>query len=220
MPEIVKKQLQTRLKIKSVSETGEFSGYGSIFGVKDSDQDIVVKGAFKKSLEAWNEKGALPALLWMHDTSEPLGIFTKMQEDDNGLYLEGKLLIDDDPLAKRAHAHMKAGSLSGLSIGYALNDYEYDREKEAFILKEIDLWEVSLVTFPANDQARIDEVKSVLATGEIPSPKAFEKALRDVGLSQNQAKKFMAEGYKGLRDVEVKEASLSKLKSLIENIEV
>ena len=78
-----------------------------------------------------------------------------MKEDDVGLYVRGRLLIDDDPLAKRAHAHMKAGSLTGLSIGYVLKDWEYDRSKEAFLLKEIDLWEVSLVTFPSNDEARI-----------------------------------------------------------------
>ncbi|WP_447233079.1 HK97 family phage prohead protease, partial [Escherichia coli] len=66
------------------------------------------------------------------------------------------------------HAHMKAGSLTGLSIGYVLKDWEYDRTKEAFLLKEIDLWEVSLVTFPSNDEARISDVKNALARGEIP----------------------------------------------------
>lgn len=70
-------------------------------------------------------------------------------------------------LAKRAHAHMKAGSLTGLSIGYILKDWEYDREKGVFLLKEIDLWEVSLVTFPSNDEARISDVKNALARGEI-----------------------------------------------------
>lgn len=94
-------------------------------------------------------------------------------------------------LAKRAHAHMKAGSLTGLSIGYVLKDWEYDRSKEAFLLKEIDLWEVSLVTFPSNDEARISDVKNALARGEIPEQK-IERVLRDVGLSCTQAKAFMA----------------------------
>lgn len=220
MPELIKKRLDTQFKVKSVSATGEFSGYGSIFGVKDSHSDIVIKGAFQKSLDQWKEKETLPALLWMHDTREPIGIYTKMEEDENGLYVEGRLLIDDDPLAKRAHAHLKAGSLSGLSIGYNLKDYEYDRDKEAFMLKEIDLWEVSVVTFPSNDEARVDDVKQVLKSGEIPTPRDFEKALRDVGLSQQQSKRFMAEGYKGLRDVETEEPTISDLKSLIQSIEV
>lgn len=220
MPDLMKKRLDTPLQIKSVSDTGEFSGYGSVFGVKDSHQDIVIKGAFEKSLSGWNERGSLPALLWQHDSNEPIGVYTKMVEDENGLYVEGRLLIDADPLAKRAHAHLKAGSLSGLSIGFNLKDYEYDRDKEAFMLKEIDLWEVSLVTFPSNDQARIDDVKNALNAGEIPSPRDFERALRDVGLSQKQAKRFMAEGYKGLRDVDANDPSISDLTNLILNIEV
>ncbi len=66
---------------------------------------------------------------------------------------------------------MKAGSLTGLSIGYVLKDWEYDRTKEAFLLKEIDLWEVSLVTFPSNDEARISDVKNALARGKSPNRK-------------------------------------------------
>lgn len=73
--------------------------------------------------------------------------------------------------SQNAHMHMKAGSLTGLSIGYVLKDWEYDRSKEAFLLKEIDLWEVSLVTFPSNDEARISDVKNALARGEIPEQK-------------------------------------------------
>ncbi|HIH3526099.1 TPA: HK97 family phage prohead protease [Escherichia coli] len=126
------------------------------------------------------------------------------------------VLIDDDPLAKRAHAHMKAGSLTGLSIGYVLKDWEYDRTKEAFLLKEIDLWEVSLVTFPSNDEARISDVKNALARGEIPEQKKIERVLRDVGLSRTQAKAFMAGGYGALslRDAEDVGSALNALKNL------
>ncbi|EKD2532834.1 HK97 family phage prohead protease, partial [Escherichia coli] len=173
----------------------EFEGYGSVFGVKDSHDDVVMSGAFAASLRAWSDRKALPALLWQHRMDEPIGVYTEMKEDDVGFYVRGRLLIDDDPLAKRAHAHMKAGSLTGLSIGYVLKDWEYDRSKEAFLLKEIDLWEVSLVTFPSNDEARISDVKNALARGEIPEQKKIERVLRDVGLSRTQAKAFMAGGY-------------------------
>ncbi|MGJ0580897.1 HK97 family phage prohead protease, partial [Xenorhabdus bovienii] len=115
---MTKQRLDVPLKIKSVSDSGEFEGYGSVFGVKDSYDDIVMPGAFENSLKQWGEKGSLPALLWQHRMDEPIGIYTEMKEDEVGLYLRGRLLIDDDPLAKRAHAHLKAGSLSGLSIGY------------------------------------------------------------------------------------------------------
>ncbi len=208
MPELQKKRLDTSLKVKSVSESGEFSGYGSVFGEKDRHSDIVVRGAFEHSLKEWGERGGMPALLWQHNMHEPIGIYTKMEENEQGLYVEGRLLIDDDPLAKRAHAHMKAGSISALSIGYMLKDWDYDTDKDAFILKEIDLWEVSLVTFPANDQARINEVKNALLAGDIPDPRTVEKTLRDVGFSQKQAKVLMAEGYKGLRDVDGEERAI------------
>lgn len=211
-----KQRLDIPLTLKSVSDTGEFDGYGSVFGVKDSYADIVMPGAFQKSLAAWQEKGRLPALLWQHDMAEPIGVYTEMREDSTGLYVKGRLLIEDDPLAKRAYAHMKAGSLSGLSIGYILNDYEYDKDKSAFLLKEIDLWEISLVTFPANDEARIADVKSLLERGEIPPPSKVEKALREVGFSGSQAKAFMAKGYSAIspREAAVNEA-LDTLKTLI-----
>lgn len=143
MMPMTKQRLDIPLKLKSVSDSGEFEGYGSVFGVKDSYDDVVVPGAFSKSLQSWREKNALPAMLWQHQMDEPIGVYTEMKEDDVGLYVKGRLLIDDDPLSKRAHAHMKAGSLTGLSIGYMLKDWEYDREKGVFLLKEIDLWEVT-----------------------------------------------------------------------------
>ena len=208
-----KSRFDVPLKIKSISENGEFSGYGSVFGVKDSYGDIVVKGAFEKSL---NSK--TPALLWQHKSDEPIGVWTKAVEDENGLYVEGKLLVDDDELAKRAYAHLKAGSITGMSIGYALNDYEYDKEKEAFILKDIDLWEISLVTFPANEDARISDVKHSLALGEAPRAKTVERLLRDAGFSRQQAKTFMSKGYSGIacRDDEDIAEALSNLKSIIQ----
>ena len=216
MSMMTKQRLDIPLKIKSVTETGEFEGYGSVFGVKDSYSDIVVPGAFQASLNEWREKGSLPAMLWQHQISEPVGVYTEMREDDTGLYVKGRLLIEDDPLSKRAHAHLKAGSLSGLSIGYILKDWEYDREKGVFLLNEIDLWEVSLVTFPSNDEARISDVKNALARGEIPDQKIIERVLRDVGLSRTQAKAFMAGGYGALslRDAEDVDAALNALKNL------
>lgn len=194
------------LKIKSVDDAGKFTGYGSVYGVEDSYGDVVVKGAFEKTLSEWNEKGLMPALLWQHKTDEPIGVYEKMIEDDEGLYVEGRLLINDDPLAKRAHAHLKAGSLSGLSIGYNLppEGWEYDKEKDIFILSEIDLWEVSLVTFPANDAARVQDVKRAFDAGNIPEKSLVERLLRDAGFSRRQAKAILAEGYNaiGQRDAD------------------
>ena len=212
-----KQRLDIPLKIKSVSESGEFEGYGSVFVVEDSYSDVVVKGAFQKSLALLAEKGRLPSMLWQHKMSEPIGIYTEMKEDDHGLYVKGRLLIDGDDLAKRAHAHAKAGSLGGLSIGFILKDWEYDSQKGVYLLKEIDLWEVSLVTMPANDEARISEVKSMLEKGETPSPSKIERALRDVGFSRSQAKTFMSKGYSAIdaqRDAGSQNEALQSQKDL------
>lgn len=216
-----KQFLNVPLEVKSVSETGEFEGYGSVFGVKDSHSDIVAKGAFKKSLQSWKAKGRFPAMLWQHKTDEPIGVYTDMYEDDHGLYVKGRLLIEDDQLARRAHAHMKAGSIGELSIGFMLEDSEYDRAKGADILKEIDLWEVSPVTFASNQSARITDVKSILELGDVPAPSQVEKALRDVGFSIAQSKAFMAKGYSAIapRDAEVSDA-LDSIKSLLQQLEV
>ena len=211
------KHLNVPLKIKSVSETGEFEGYGSVFGVEDSYGDAVMKGAFLRSLTEWAAKGRLPSMLWQHQMSEPIGIYTEMKEDEHGLYVKGRVLIDDDPLAKRAYAHLKAGSLGGLSIGYILRDYEYDKSLGIYKLKDIDLWEVSLVTFPANEEAQVTNVKTMLQNGETPSPSNVEKALREaLGFSRTQAKAFMAKGYSALdqREVEPDQDALQSLKDL------
>ncbi|WP_143872523.1 HK97 family phage prohead protease [Catenovulum sediminis] len=213
----LKTKFEAPFEVKSVQQTGEFEGYASVFGNKDSHDDVIVKGAFSKSIAEWKSKGRMPSLLWQHKRDEPIGVYTEIKEDDYGLYVKGKLLVDDDPLAKRAHAHMKAGSISGLSIGYRLMDWEYDKEMEAWRLKEIDLREVSLVTFPSNDESRINNVKSSFELGEIPKPKELERALRDVGMSQKQAKAFMSGGYSAItqRDVEDETAqALELLKSI------
>lgn len=189
------KQLAAYFKVKSVGEDGTFAGYGSVFNLVDSYADVVQPGAFRESLKGWAKRGGLPSMLWQHKFDEPLGVYTKMEEDEHGLYLEGRLLIDDDPLARRAYAHLKAGSLTGLSIGYSIppGGGEWDNGAGVYRLKQVDLWEVSLVTFPANDAARVETVKNALQ-----GPRQFEKFLRDAGLSRTEAKAVMAEGYKGI----------------------
>lgn len=198
--------IDRRFEVKSINDAGEFTAYGSVFGNVDHDRDIVMPGAFSKSLEAHKENGTKPAMLWQHKHDEPIGVYSLVEEDEKGLYTEGQLLLDD-PTAKRAHVHMKAKSVSGMSIGFrvAHDGYEYSEEKEAFLLKEIDLHEISVVTFPANDQARIETVKNFIFDGEVPPPSIVERSLRDAfGFDRQQAKAFLAEGYKGIstRDAE------------------
>lgn len=204
----------SKLEIKSLNEdSGAFSGYGAVFNNIDHDGDIIRKGAFSDTLQSWEEKSALPALLWMHDLSQPLGTYTDMREDSKGLYVEGQLLINDDPLAKKAFAHMKAGSVSGLSVGFQTKDYEFDHSNNTRIIKAVDLFEISLVSLPANDETRITNIKRMFATGEIPSKVQVEKYLREV-MSIRQAKSLIAGGYNFLNPRQ-EDADIEEMQNLI-----
>lgn len=144
------------LQLKHLDENGAFSGYGSIFNVVDSQQDMILPGAFRNTIR---DGAADIKLLWQHNFDEPIGIFTLLREDARGLYVEGKLLLDVQR-AKEAHSLLKAGALGGLSIGYVPVRHHIDGETGVRVLEEVALYEISLVTFPANEQARVSQVKS------------------------------------------------------------
>lgn len=189
------------LEIKAVESDGSFSGYGSVFDNIDSHGEIVRAGAFEQSLQSWRAKGRLPPMLWNHNSDEPIGVYTKMAEDARGLYVEGRLLIDDVPRAKATHALIKQKGIGGMSIGYRLKKYERDTDADTTDLLEIDLWEVSLVTFPANEAATVSNVKDALAAGSLPSLSEFEQFLRDAGFSKSQATAVASHGLRQmLRD--------------------
>lgn len=176
------------LDVKAAGDgEGKFTGYGSVFGVTDSYNEIVAPGAFAESLNELAGKGRSVPILWQHRSGEPIGIYTSLSEDAQGLKVEGELLIEDDPLAKRAWAHMKRGSISGLSIGYYVRESTFDEKTRIRTLTKLDLLEISLVTFPANEEARIDAIKMKLAHGSLPDLPEFEKFLREAGFSKTQA---------------------------------
>lgn len=175
------------LQVKEVSDDGSFSGYGSVFGVVDSYREIVEKGAFRESLKEIKEKGRRIPVLWQHRSAEPIGIYQVVKEDQTGLFVEGKLLKDEVTQAREAHALMKAGAVTGLSIGYYIRDAIMDEKERVLRLKKLDLVEVSLVTFPANDAARVDTIKSKLAHGTLPTLPEFEQLLREAGFSKTQS---------------------------------
>ena len=193
------------LDIKSIQENdGErvFSGYGSTFGNVDRVNDIVEKGAFSKSLEKHKADGSMPSLLLHHDLHRPIGVWTKMEEDDYGLAVEGKLTkgVRD---ADEAYALLKDGALHSMSIGYRVTREEYDRKAGVNRLHEIALHEVSLVTIPANAEAIVGAVKN--ADGE-PDIRELERVLRDAGLSRKEAKAVLACGFKAIAAEAVEES--------------
>jgi HK97 family phage prohead protease len=168
------KNYNVALELKSIDANGRFAGYASVFNVIDNQHDVMQRGAFSKTLSrgVTNIK-----LLWQHQQDEPIGIFDRIFEDAHGLYVEGRLLLDV-ARAKEAYALLKAGALTGLSIGYSPSRYHIDADTGVRKLLEVDLWEVSLVTFPANEAANVTVVKSsepILSNYEI---ECWEQALK------------------------------------------
>lgn len=184
------KYLERPFEIKAVEDNGVFEGFGSVFGNVDSYKEIVAPGAFAESLAGWKAAGRLPPVLWQHRSGEPIGPYLSMEEQAVGLHVKGQLLVDDVQRAKEARALMKAKAVNGLSIGFVTREDAYDRVTGIRTLKKIDLWEVSVVTFPANPAAQISSVKS--AIDALETLRDAEAFLRDVGrLSQAQAAAFI-----------------------------
>ena len=176
-------------------EMGRFEGYASIFGNKDLGNDIVMEGAFRKSLMKRRPKNV--KMLMQHDTKMPIGVYEKIKEDENGLKVQGRLALGTQK-GKEAYELLKMGALDGLSIGYKADPKKqvYDERKRRRYLKELDLMEISLVTFPMNPKAQITQVKASDRT-----IRDWEKFLRDVGnLSRSQSKIASKAVYNSLVD--------------------
>ena len=175
------------LELKSLEEDGTFSGYGSVFNVVDKGRDIVVPGAFEQSLKSWAASGRSIPALWQHKPDEPIGHYPLVKEDDHGLFNDGELWLQDAPYARVAHRGMKSKAVTGMSIGYRVKREEYDKKSGNTRLLELDLVEISIVTNPMNDDARVADVKGMLESGELPSITEFERFLREAGFSKSQA---------------------------------
>lgn len=188
------------LEIKALQDR-EFDGHGSVFGNVDRGGDIVLPGAFKRSLAQHKKNNGLPPMFWMHDPSLVPGKWVHMSEDDEGLAVKG--VLAPTPLGEEVHTLLKMDAVRGMSIGYRTLDQDFDKEGNRLI-KEAELWEVSVVSLPMNPLAQIAHVKSQLsANGEfVPTPRQFERILRDVGCSQAVAKRIMSKVFEGeQRDV-------------------
>lgn len=183
------KTLDFRFELKAPKEDGTFEGYGSVFNIVDGGDDIVLPGAFTESLAAQKAAGRLPAMLWQHRQSEPMGVYTSMEEDAIGLKVVGQLALKT---ARGAEAYelMKMGALSGMSIGYMTRDDSWDRVTGVRSLKKVDLYEVSLVTFPMNDASRVSSVKGEIEV--IENLRDAERFLRDSGMSRAESVAFIA----------------------------
>jgi HK97 family phage prohead protease len=184
------------LEIKDVSDAGVIEGYASVFGGSpDSYGDVIAAGCFAKTLQRHKQNGTMTLMLWGHDASQPpIGVWTDMAEDGKGLWVQGEVALED-PMGARVHTALKRKAMRGLSIGYETRDSEVDPKKPGQrLLKEVELWEVSPVNFPAQRRAMVDNVKSILGDGTLPSLPQFEEFLREAGFSKSQATAIAGKG--------------------------
>jgi uncharacterized protein len=185
------------------AKTGEFSGYGAVFGNVDSYGDVIAPGAFKGTLRDWKKEKKLPPMLvqhggWMMGDMDalPVGIWTEMSEDDTGLKVSGRIINLDTDRGKTIHGAMREGALDGLSIGYRPKKFTLGTKPDEprRKLEAVDLIEVSVVTFPANGLARVSAVK---AADRVKTIRDFEDFLRDAGgFSHAAAKAIASHGFK------------------------
>lgn len=157
------------------------SGYASVFGKADQGGDVVLAGAYRKSLAALAARGGRIKMLWQHDPTQPIGVWDEVREDGHGLFVRGRILTDV-AAGREAAALVGAGAIDGLSIGYRTVVAERDG-KGRRLLAELELWEVSLVTFPMLPEAR------VAAKGDSPG----DDLLRAVAATFRDAARMLAD---------------------------
>jgi HK97 family phage prohead protease len=156
-------------------------GYASLFGAADQSGDIVAPGAYGGSLASLSGAGRRVKMLWQHNPAEPIGVWDEVREDAKGLYVKGRLL-PDVARAREAAALIEAGAIDGLSIGYRTVKSTKDGQGRR-LLSELELWEVSLVTFPMLPDARVG------AKGDLPD----DAMLRDLAAAIEDARCMLAQ---------------------------
>jgi HK97 family phage prohead protease len=187
----------TKLNLKSVDTDGSFEGYASLFNKEDLVGDVVMPGAFADSIARRGATGI--KLLFQHDANQPIGVWTQLAEDARGLYAHGRLM-PEVAKAREVHALMRAGALDGLSIGFRTVKGRRDRGNGTRRLEKVDLWEISVVTFPLLPEARVTSMKSRPFADGAPTEREFERWLtRDAGLTRRQARALMGAGFHGLK---------------------
>jgi len=184
------------IEIDSIKLNGKFSGYASVFDTVDQGNDAVLKGAFLNSLK--KRKPSAIRMLFQHDPDQPIGVWTKIIEDKKGLYVEGTI-TRGVRRSEEILELMRAGAVDGLSIGFKTKRARTSPVTKVRNILEAELWEISVVTFPLLDEARIETVKSADITNGLPTIREFERWLtRDAGLSRRDARLVISSGYSAI----------------------
>lgn len=171
-----------KFETKAISDD-IFEGYASFFNNIDAYDDIIEKGAFRKTI---SENRSRIKVLWQHDANEPIGLPIDMTEDDNGLYVKAKISMTDT--GKKAMTLIKDGVITEMSIGYDVvkDDYKMLGTKRVRLLKEVKLWEFSPVTFAANEKAKIMKMRGLLESVKADKMDAAISLIRSLGAQPSQ----------------------------------
>lgn len=186
-------------KMDSVRLDGTFTGYASVYNEIDLGNDIVLPGAFKNSLRTRGPKNI--RMLFQHNPDEPIGVWEEIVETSKGLKVRGRITAGVER-GKEVLKLMRAGALDGLSIGFKTVRSQKDKIQKTRNIIEADLWEISIVTFPMQENARINSVKNLIPTNKnkfakYPTIREFERWLvRDAGLSRKDAHLVITKGYR------------------------
>ena len=185
------------LDLKSVADDGRFEGYASVFEREDLSRDVIAAGAFRETLARRGAAGV--RLLFQHDPAQPIGIWEQLAEDGRGLYARGRLM-PEVARGREVLSLMRAGAIDGLSIGFKAERARKDPRSGVRRVEKVDLWEISVVTFPMLPEARIRRRGAVPFARRAPTEREFERWLaRDAGLSRAEARAVTRSGVKGLR---------------------
>lgn len=210
--EILRISAPIELKRAADAPSGSVFGYASTFGGSpDSYGHIIERGAFAESIARHKSEGTAPLMLWNHDEDRPIGRWTSFEEDGRGLKVSGKFNLDTT-VGREAHAHVKAGDLNGLSIGYMrVPGGSKAGPNGSLLLTKLDLLETSVVAFPANGAARITGVKSFGSRAEL------ESILRE-HLPARAVKKLLSGGWSAVSDDDETDESTPAIESLLASV--
>jgi len=187
----------TALALTDADASGVFEGYASLFNREDMARDVVLPGAFRKSLAERGPGGV--RMLFQHDPAHPIGVWEHIEEDALGLKVRGRLTLDVEK-ARDVLSLMRAGAIDGLSIGFKARRTQRDSRAGVRRIVDLDLWEISVVTFPMQPGARVHGVKSSPFGGAVPTERQFERWLaREAGFTRSEARALMRAGFHGLK---------------------
>jgi HK97 family phage prohead protease len=196
---MINDKLEHKYAARSIGEVeadGTFCGHASLFDEPDLGGDTVERGAFSAAIARRGAAGI--RMLYQHDPAEPIGRWLEIREDERGLFVRGRL-AQSVARAREVLELMRCGALDGLSIGFSTVRAHTEPGTGLRRIREADLWEISIVTFPMLPGARVESVKAGPGIGALPTRREIERSLRrDAGLTRNEARRLVARGYASL----------------------